>query len=122
MSLEATPTLAVTCRMADPAIIGATENAPRPPPQRGGVSPAASGGAVDEFIPAVPADGIVGAHRLPQPLAGLSQNSIADRMPVLVIDGLEVIQVQHGQADRVAAPVRPRQFLAQELQDHASVP
>ena len=38
MSLEATPTLAVTCRMADPAIIGATENAARSRSPRRAVS------------------------------------------------------------------------------------
>ena len=51
----------------------------------------------------------------------LAQHRVAGQMPVLIVDALEVIHVDHQAGDRLAGPLRARQLLAQARVQIAAV-
>ncbi len=49
------------------------------------------------------------------------QAGVARGMAVGVVDGLEAVEIDHQQRERLAAALRPRAFLGQPLQQMAAV-
>ena len=83
---------------------------------RGGV-----GQQPGELLAADPADGVDRARLARDPRGGLGEHAVADRMAVLVVDGLEVVEVDDDEAERAAARGEAVGLLAQALGERALV-
>ena len=76
----------------------------------------------EEFLSAEAAKTIVGAQRLLHPQRDLDQDAVAGRVPVRVVDFLEMVDIAHDDAKATVNPGRPADFLVEFLCDHAAVP
>ena len=75
----------------------------------------------DEFVTAQ-AHQLVGlAQAGQQPARELAQQTVTGFVAMVVIDGLEIVKIQHAHGDDVAAAVRPRQRLGQVVVQRAPV-
>ena len=57
----------------------------------------------DKFLATKARDDVDATHRLAEAFGAFAQHFVADIMAVLVVDGLEVVNVQHQQRHRRAA-------------------
>ena len=71
---------------------------------------------------AADAIGRLGAERLAQDLGHLLENAVADRVPVAVVDALEVVEVDDRERDGAAGRRGERERLAQVGLERAVVP
>ena len=72
----------------------------------------------NEFVPAVAGDYIAVPHRRPQGVGNLLEKEVAKDMAVLVVDGLEIVQINYQQGKGVLVPVGPPGFVADQLPEH----
>ena len=77
-----------------------------------------------EFVTAGPTGDVVLAQVRDQELAHVLQHAVPDRVPVAVVGGLEVVQVEHHHRESPAEPgsLRTAQLLVQALLEKAPVP
>src|SRR5205814_6047120 len=76
----------------------------------------------DRELLAAPARDVVNlSYRLEDGLGELPQDEVAGRMPVAVVDRLEVVEVGEDQRERIAEPLGPPQLLPQDLMAPAAV-
>ena len=68
-----------------------------------------------ELLAADPADDVARPHGRAKQVCHLEQELVADAVAVDVVDLLEVVEVEHDQADRVVLRRRPHELLPQAV-------
>src|SRR5207237_5899201 len=75
-----------------------------------------------EFLATIAANRVVGAQNYSKTSSGFSEYRVSCRVAKGVIDTLEMVELPHGQTDRLVFAPAARKLMSQDLEDSRVVP